>query len=463
MNILDDIKDSAMSRFQIITIAVCLAVMVVDGFDVIAMSFSAHYVADEWGISPSTLGYALSASTAGMAMGSLILAPIADRYGRRIVALGSLAVAATGMLYSGVAGSFEHLLASRVITGVGIGGVMATMGVIIAEYSSRRRLGLTMALFATANGAGGVLGGLLAGDLIPAHGWRAVFLFGAAATAVVLAVAVAVVPESLDYLVTRRDDKSVRRLHRLASRMGRPLSEIGEAAVSDEPPPVQGRYSDLFTRGTARSTVLLTIGFAALMAGFYFILGWTPQLITQATGSAETGINVGLLLPLGGIVGCVGFGLLTGITRIRPLTVVVLALAAVATAVMAYSIATGSAPYVVALALGIMFNAGVSGYYGVIPQAFPARVRTTGFGFVLGVARIVGILSPIAAGYLLGMLSSATVYALVGVLVGISAVVFAVHARSRVTGQPTDLPPDRELVVRDTESASSETKGMTTR
>jgi hypothetical protein len=143
--------------------------------------------------------------------------------------------------------------------------------------------------------------------------------------------------------------------------------------------------------------------------------------------------------------------------------VVVLALAAVATAVMAYSIATGSAPYVAALALGIMFNAGVSGYYGVIPQAFPARVRTTGFGFVLGVARVVGILSPIAAGYLLGMLSSATVYALVGVLVGISAVVFAVHARSRVTGQPTDLPPDRELVVRDTESASSETKGMTTR
>ncbi|OZD18193.1 MFS transporter [Rhodococcus sp. 06-156-3C] len=443
MSIIDDVQKSAMTRFQIVTIATCLAVMVVDGFDVIAMSFSAYYVADDWGISSSTLGYVLSASTAGMALGSLALSPLADRFGRRTVAVGGLAVAALGMLYSGVSPNIEHLVASRLITGIGVGGIMAATGIIIAEYSSRRRLGLTMALYAAANGVGGILGGLLAKEIIPAFGWHSVFLFGAAATTVFLVVAYFVLPESLDYLATRNDPRSVKRLNHIAAKMGRTVEpEVNNAGASAESSVVaKSRYSQLFSGGTGFHTVFLTLGFGTLMAAFYFMLGWTAQLVSQATGSGEVGIQVATLLPLGGLVGSIAFGLLTGIIRSRPLAVAALSLASISTFMMAYTIATGSAPIVTALVLGILLQAGITSYYGIIPQAFPAQLRTTGFGFVLGMGRVIGIVAPIGAGYLLGVWSSATVFALSGVLVGVSAIVMAAYFLFTRSTSPVGEPP----------------------
>lgn len=442
MSIIDDVQNSSMTRFQKVTIAACLAVMVVDGFDVIAMSFAAHYVADDWAISSSTLGYVLSASTAGMALGSLVLSPIADRYGRRIVALGGLATAAIGMLYTAFAGSVEHLLASRAITGIGVGGIMVTTGIIIAEYSSRRRLGLTMALFSTANGVGGVLGGLLAKAIIPAFGWHAVFLFGGAATAVFLVVAFFAIPESLDYLVTRDDPKSVRRHEQIASKMGRPIgTREPRQKTSTVAIGAKFRYSDLFAGRTGLHTAFLTLGFGTLMATFYFVLGWTAQLVAVATGSGEVGIQVATLLPLGGIVGAIAFGLLTGIIATRPLSIAALSLASISTFAMAYTIATGSAPIVSALILGILLTAGITSFYGIIPLAFPSQLRATGFGFVLGVGRIIGIIAPIGAGYLLGFTSSATVYSLAGALVGVSAIVIAIYFFFTRNDSPVcDLP-----------------------
>ena len=344
---------------------------------------------------------------------------------------------------SGVAGNVEHLVASRVITGIGVGGIMATTGIIIAEYSSRRRLGLTMALFATANGVGGVLGGLLAKEIIPAFGWHSVFLIGAAATTVFLVVAFFAIPESLDYLATRNDPKSAQRLQEIASKMGRSIPERGAfpEATTAASAETKFRYSDLFVGITGLRTVFLTMGFGTLMAAFYFMLGWTAQLVAKATGSGEVGIQVATLLPLGGIVGSIAFGLLTGIIRTRPLAVAALGLASAATFMMAYTIATGSAPIVTALVLGVLLQAGITSYYGIIPQAFPARLRTTGFGFVLGVGRIIGIVAPIGAGYLLGFMSSATVFALSGVLVGVSAIVIAVYFFRTRSDSPAGEPP----------------------
>ena len=68
---------------QVATVALCFLLNMLDGADLLVMSFIAPVLSGEWGIAPENLGIIFSASLAGMAGGCLFLAPLADRFGRR--------------------------------------------------------------------------------------------------------------------------------------------------------------------------------------------------------------------------------------------------------------------------------------------------------------------------------------------------------------------------------------------
>jgi MFS family permease len=86
------LRESPMSAFQIMVVVICTLLNMIDGFDVLAISFTAPVIAKEWGVAPATLGILLSAGLAGMALGSLALSPLADLMGRRGVIVVSTAI-----------------------------------------------------------------------------------------------------------------------------------------------------------------------------------------------------------------------------------------------------------------------------------------------------------------------------------------------------------------------------------
>src|SRR5882762_6356570 len=67
------LRDGGMTVFQMIVTFICVLLNMLDGFDVLAISFTAPLIAREWGVDPATLGILLSAGLAGMALGSLFL------------------------------------------------------------------------------------------------------------------------------------------------------------------------------------------------------------------------------------------------------------------------------------------------------------------------------------------------------------------------------------------------------
>ena len=75
--------------FQVAVIALCVGLNMLDGFDVLAMSFAASGVKADWHLPDGRLGALLSAGLVGMGAGSLILGPCADRWGRHQAGLGS--------------------------------------------------------------------------------------------------------------------------------------------------------------------------------------------------------------------------------------------------------------------------------------------------------------------------------------------------------------------------------------
>ena len=212
-----------MSRFQVLAVALCVTLNMLDGFDVLVMAFTASEVAREWGLSGARLGVLLSAGLFGMAGGSLFVAPWADRFGRRAIILLCLGVITAGHAGCRAARRAPRSSPSlRVLTGIGVGGILASLNVITSEYSSRRWRNTAISLQVTGYPIGATIGGTIAAFLITRYGWRSAFVFGAVASAVMIPVVIRSLPESLDFLLARHPPDALRRLNDLLRRMGRP-------------------------------------------------------------------------------------------------------------------------------------------------------------------------------------------------------------------------------------------------
>src|SRR6185503_12518900 len=133
------IARSPMSSLQVLVIAVTIALNALDGFDVASISFAAPGIAAQWGIDRGALGVVLSMEVIGMAIGSMFLGGVADKIGRRRTVLACLTVMAIGMFIVPTTHGVANLSIWRVFTGLGIGGMIATVNAVAAEFSNTRR------------------------------------------------------------------------------------------------------------------------------------------------------------------------------------------------------------------------------------------------------------------------------------------------------------------------------------
>jgi MFS transporter, AAHS family, vanillate permease len=392
------VAQGPLTSFQLAAIAVCIGLNMLDGFDILAMSFSASGVKAAWDLQNSQLGALLSAGLVGMALGSLFLAPCADRWGRRRIILLSGAIAGIGMLASTAARGFTDLLALRVLTGIGIGGTIASVAVVVSEYAPDRWRSAALAAYATGYPVGATIGGALTALAIPRYGWRSAFAIGGAMSLVLLLVAWRRLPESLDFLITRRPPGALSRLNALLERMGLPA-----LSVLPEPPGTPGRDSggtSLRLLLTGR-TLLLWLTFFCTMAAFYFIVSWTPRLLNAAGLSAAQGLTGGVLLNLGGIAGCGGFAVAAARAEAHHLPFGSLFASGLLIAAFGIAVHRLEVALWTALLLGVLANAAMSGLYAVGPPLYPTAVRATGMGSAIGIGRLGAILAPLASGALL--------------------------------------------------------------
>ncbi|MBZ6067442.1 MFS transporter [Aeromonas schubertii] len=134
-------------------------------------------LAAQFAIPPLEAGAALSATTAGLALGLLPMARIADRHGRRIVMLGSLLGAILLSLWLSQITHFTGLLLLRFLQGVLLAGLPATAVAYMGEEFSKRALISAVGIYIAANSLGGIAGRVVAGMLAGAlGGWHQAFL-----------------------------------------------------------------------------------------------------------------------------------------------------------------------------------------------------------------------------------------------------------------------------------------------
>lgn len=398
MSVRDVIDRSPMSRFQMTVVGVCLLLNMVDGFDLLVMAFAASGVAQDFGLNGAQVGLLLSSSLAGMALGSAFLAPLADRVGRRPLTVACLALSTVGMVLAAMSTGFAGLGAARLLTGIGIGGMIASLPVLLAEYSSNRRRGPVIALYTVGLPLGGVVGGAVAALLIAQYGWRGPFVVGAVVTLLLLLVVAAALPESIDYLVARRPARALQRINVLLAKMGH---ETLAALPSDASRAVGGVRTEILGGRNGVRSVLLWISFFIMMASFYFATSWTPRLLEQSGLSPQQGISGGVLLNLGGVVATLAFSALALKVSSRFITVCSYIGAGAAFLGMTIALGNLAAALVVAVAVGFFINASATGLFVLAPDMYPESVRTTALGWAAAFGRLGAIASPILAGVLI--------------------------------------------------------------
>ena len=395
------IDDTPMHWRQYVVVALMVALNALDGFDVLSSAFAAPGIAKEWGVPRDALGIVLSAELVGMGFGSVLLGGMADKAGRKPTMLVCLVIMAIGMYMAHAASGVTVLTTWRFVTGLGIGGMLAATNAVTAESTSKAGRSLSMAIYVIGYPLGGVIGGFAAQTwLLPTYDWRAVFLFGAVVTAVMIPLVMLLVPETPAYLTAARPANAVARINATLAAFGKPTIAALPEAAANAPKP---RVTEILSNPRLRPvTLLLAFGYMFHTITFYYILKWAVKIVADyPPGYAQPeAASVLTYANIGGAIGGLLFGFLMKRWHIKAPTVAMLLLGIAA--VTAFGVGYDSLWGWRAAAIMAMFftNAAIVGFYAAFAQGFPAHARATGTGFALGVGRAGAAGSPIIAGLL---------------------------------------------------------------
>jgi benzoate transport len=390
------LANSAMTRAQIIVIAIVIACTALDGFDILAISFAAPGIAQEWGIDRAALGIVLSMELLGMAIGAVVLGALADRVGRRNGILLCLVLMSLGMGCVTTAHTIVILCVWRILTGLGIGGMFAAANAIASEVSNTRRRDLSETLMTIGYPLGAIAGGSVAALLLRSHDWRSIFVLGAAITLVMIPITGVWLPESVIWLYSRRPARALARLNRSLRTLG--YGEIDELPAAESSTPAE--RPRLLGAPFLRPTVLLTLVYTLHFITFYFLLKWVPKIVVDMGHPASAAAGVLVWTNVGTAIGGAGIGLLSLRFAIRPVTVALLLASAVMVFVFGHGQASLTQMSLICAITGACTSGGGAGIYAVIARTFPADIRASGTGFVIGFGRGGTVLAPVLAGLL---------------------------------------------------------------
>ncbi|HEY0342340.1 MAG TPA: MFS transporter [Steroidobacteraceae bacterium] len=394
------IAERPMTALQIVIIAVLFCLNALDGFDVLAISFAAPGITRDWAASPQAIGVMISVGLFAAGFGSLVVAPLADRVGRRPMIFASLVTMTVGALICATATGTASMSVGRLFTGTGVGALVPCISALTAEYSSRRYRDRCVIIMAVGFPVGGLIGGQGAALLLQHFDWRAIFIAGAVATGVLTLVPIGSMPESIDYLLVKRPARALERVNRILARLHHPpVTALPAVQAADR----KHSVLDIFTPGLLLITLLITLSYGLHGSTLYYSLNWIPKIGVDLGLSQAQAAGIAAWCSGGGIIGALVAAALATRFEIRLLTSAALVGAFLSLWLFAH--APGEVGLLVAAALllgSLLYGAQVS-LYALMTRSFPVHVRATGVGFVTGAGRLGGAMSPIVSGHLLGM------------------------------------------------------------
>jgi MFS transporter, AAHS family, 4-hydroxybenzoate transporter len=351
------------------TILICFLMNMLDGMDVMVVSYAAPNIAKDWSILPKALGIVFSAGLLGMSIGAMFLAPRADKIGRKSMIMICNLLMGISVFGTAYASNIEWLTFFRILSGLGIGGMLASTATLTAENAPKATKDFWVSFVMAGYPIGAVFSGIVAAAVIPQFGWQSIFKIAGITSFITLPIVYFILKESNEFLIKTETKYK---------------------------PTLNSLLNSSHKKGTIGLWIAIFMAFATL----YFLTTWIPNLASATGLSVELAIYAGTVFNLGAFCGIISQGYLSNKFGLNKTIFGFLIFTAIAMLIFGYF--NGSIMVLVLFGLiGFGIQGGFVGMYSLAAKMYPTEIRATGVGWAVGAGRVGAVFGPLIGGFLI--------------------------------------------------------------
>ena len=400
VNVTRLIDEGPLTRFQIGTIVCCALVSALDGIDSQSIGVAAPFIAEGLGVKIADFGPIFSSALLGATLGAASFGPLADRLGRKTLLIVAAMLFGVFTVLTALADSVPVLMIFRVLAGVGLGGATPCFIALTSEYAPARLRATLVTVMWSAFPLGAMIGGLLNSYIITQWGWRAIFYLGGVAPLCLALLLFFYLPESIKFLLVRRNDNDA--VRRIVARFRSPVVRDNSHFVVEEKRLPGASIRHLFTEGRALGTLLLWVPFFMGFGVLTVAVLWTPALLRLNGISPANTAFVVAFNGLGGFIGQSTAGRLIERFGVGRILFPAFLLGAAATVGLGYGASSVALAATFIGLIGLFMGLGTGGAIALSALIYPTPIRSTGVGWGMAMGRFGQIIGPLVAGALLG-------------------------------------------------------------
>ncbi|MGO2314909.1 MAG: MFS transporter [Pseudolactococcus laudensis] len=340
-----------------------------ENMDIMFLSFSMASIIATFGISGTQAGWIGTITNFGMLLGGIVFGMLADKIGRVKVFSYTVIIFSVASALMFFASNIYLVYLFRFIAGVGAGGEYGACMSLVSESTPKEKLGKATSIVAIGGQIGAILAAVLASLIIPAFGWKMLYVIGLFPVLMVLWIRKDIKePES--FQATDRADR--------------------------------GHLGLLFKDGkTSWQTIGLSLMVMVQIAGYFGLMNWLPKIMQDQLNLNVAGSSLWMVSTILGMsVGMMTFGTIMDKlgSRFSYTIFLICSAASVYLLILANSKMTLIAAAVV---VGYFINGMYAGYGAIISSLYPTEIRATANNFIMNIGRAVGGFSSVIIGFLL--------------------------------------------------------------
>ncbi|WP_199435432.1 MFS transporter [Qaidamihabitans albus] len=429
LNLASRLERLPLTRYQKRLFLIIATAWLFDSMDLAALTFILDPISNEFALTGTQSGLLASLSFAGMVVGASTAGMLADRFGRRPVFVTSMLCWGFASLVAAMSWDLTSLLVCRFFIGVGMGAEFPVAQSLLSEFVPAKSRGKYLGLLEGFWPIGFITCGAVSLLVVPALGWRAIYvvMFVLSLYALYLRRAV---PESARWHESRGQfDQAERTIEHVEKEVtkayGKPLPPAGETVIPAQSTVRRAPVRELISRPYLPRTIMTWSLWFTVLLGYYGITTWQSKLLADSGMSIAGSIGFVLLMALWGIPGFLTASFLLEKVGRKPVVIAFVLLSAAASYV--YGLQSSPAGLIaVGSVMQFVYFGMWSALYAYTPEVFATRFRATGCGTASAFGRIGALVGPLVVPFALTNWGHTAAFAVAGASMVVGAIAVAV-------------------------------------